>query len=90
MYGILLQSRRHAVQARKLRPARAGCVIGGGTGLRYSYIDLALTDVRRGSDLVRQRLRAGNVPKRSWLLFHDCEWAREWVGVWDDTPRPPR
>jgi hypothetical protein len=46
-----------------LRPRRLGCHIGGGTGLRYSYIDLALTDVQQGLDAVRRRLREGNVPK---------------------------
>src|SRR5262249_18052101 len=31
-----------------LVPSRLGCVVGGGTGLRYCYIDLALTDVDNG------------------------------------------
>ncbi len=35
-----------------LRPQKFGCHIGGGTGLRYSYIDLALTDVNRGVDAI--------------------------------------
>ena len=66
-----------------------GCCVGGGTGLRYSYIDLAVTDIRMASDALRKALRAGNVPKRSWILFFDDEWHREWVGVWDDSPSPP-
>jgi hypothetical protein len=73
-----------------LVPARLGCVIGGGTGLRYSYIDLALTEVQTGSQAVRTVLRGREVPRRSWLLFYDCEWKREWIGIWDDTVRPPR
>jgi hypothetical protein len=73
---------------RALKPARVGCVVGGGTGLRYSYIDLALTDVQEGSRLVREALRAGRIPRRTWLLFKDCEWEDEWIGVWDETPPP--
>jgi hypothetical protein len=72
-----------------LKEARVGCVIGGGTGLRYAYIDLALTDVLQASDIIRRVLRAGNIPRRSWLLFFDCEWEREWIGIWEDTPAPP-
>jgi hypothetical protein len=68
---------------------RLGCHVGGGTGLWYSYIDLALTDVDRGCEAVRRALQAGNVPKRSWILFFDDEWAREWIGVYDDSPPPP-
>jgi hypothetical protein len=66
-----------------------GCHVGGGTGLRYSYIDLALTDLREGVERVRQRLAQGNVPKRSWILFFDEELSGEWIGVYDDTPPPP-
>ncbi len=72
-----------------LKPDGLGCHIGGGTGLRYSYIELALTDVDRGAEIVRRRLQAGRVPNRSWILFHDGDLAAEWVGVYDDTPAPP-
>lgn len=72
-----------------LVPEKLGCHIGGGTGLRYSYIDLALTDVERGIQAVRQRLRAGKIPKRTWIQFFDSDLAAEWVGIYDDTPPPP-
>jgi hypothetical protein len=72
-----------------LKSAGLGCYIGGGTGLRYSYIDLALTDVKKGIAAVKDRLRAGNVPKRSWILFYDDYLAAEWVGVYPDSPPPP-
>jgi len=72
-----------------LKPDKLGCQIGGGTGLRYSYIDLALTDVDKGIQAVRRRLQTGNVPKRSWIQFFDSELAAEWVGVYDDSPPPP-
>jgi hypothetical protein len=71
-----------------LKPGELGCHIGGGTGLRYSYIDLAVTDVNRGIAAVQARLRQGNVPRRSWILFFDDELAGEWVGIYDDTPPP--
>ena len=42
-----------------LCPARLGCHVGGGTGKRYSYVDLALTDVDAGIQAVRRRMRRG-------------------------------
>jgi hypothetical protein len=72
-----------------LKSKRLGCSIGGGTGRRYSYIDLALTDLDRGIAEIRDRLRRGRVPKRSWIQFYDTELAEEWVGIYDDSPKPP-
>jgi hypothetical protein len=72
-----------------LKPDGLGCYFGGGTGLRYSYIDLGLTNVNKGIQVIRQRMQAGNVPKRSWILFFDSDLAAEWVGVYDDSPPPP-
>ena len=72
-----------------LVPALAGCVIGGGTGLRYSYIDLALANVNAALPLIKTRLHAGKVNRRSWLLFFDATLAEEWIGIYDDSPAPP-
>lgn len=72
-----------------LVPAAAGCVVGGGTGRRYSYIDLALTDPARGVPLVRDLLGAGGIPERTWLQFFDDDLAQEWVGMHATTPPPP-
>ena len=72
-----------------LIPAGLGCQIGGGTGWRYSYVDLALTDVEKGIEAVRARLRAGNVPRRSWIQFFNAEWEQEWIGIYPDSPPPP-
>ncbi len=72
-----------------LKPQKLGCQVGGGTGLRYSYIDLALTDVNQGIEAIKQRLRSGKVPKRSWILFYDSDLAAEWIGIYDDSPPPP-
>ncbi|MBE7491886.1 MAG: hypothetical protein HS108_09070 [Planctomycetes bacterium] len=67
-----------------------GCVVGAGTGRRYSYLDLALTDVQASLPLIRAHMRGAEVSRRSWLLFHDATLAEEWVGIYDDTPPPPR
>jgi len=72
-----------------LKPASLGCVFGGGTGMVHSYSDLALVDLPRGIQAIRKRLRAGKLPKRSWIQFFDDEYATEWVGIYDDTPPPP-
>ena len=70
-------------------PEALGCVIGGGTGKRYSYIDLALTDVRRAADLIRPALRKGRIPARTWLMFFDDELTEEWIGIGEGGGPPP-
>lgn len=72
-----------------LKPAGWGCQIGGGTGWRYSYIELALKDCGSALPAIREMLAAGNVPRRSWILFHNCEQETEWIGIYDDSPPPP-
>jgi hypothetical protein len=78
------EAARHALEAQD-----SGAVIGGGTGLRYSYIELALTDTTRGINAIRRAMQEGNVPRRSWILFHDTDYAAEWIGIYDDSPAPP-
>jgi hypothetical protein len=73
-----------------LEPRALGAHVGGGTGLRYSYVDLALTDVVAAMDALRPVLRAGKLPRRTWLQFFDAELADEWLPLWDDAPPPPR
>ena len=72
-----------------LIPAGVGCAIGGGTGRRYSYVDLALVHLNRGRQLVRDVLMQGGVSRRSWIQFFDDTLSREWIGIYDDTPPPP-
>jgi hypothetical protein len=72
-----------------LVPAQAGCVIGGGTGLRYSYVDLALVNLAAGRQAVRDVLLEGGIPRRTWLLFFDTALSREWAGVHDGAEPPP-
>jgi len=68
---------------------RLGVHIGGGTGLQYAYIDLALADLDRGVEQTRRVLRKIDVPERSWILFFDADLAAEWIGVYPETPPPP-
>lgn len=72
-----------------LVPNQLGCRIGGGTGLRYSYVDLAITDLDKAIPLIRQRLQEGGVPKRTWIQFFDGHLSEEWIGIHDDSPPPP-
>ncbi|HYQ46665.1 MAG TPA: hypothetical protein VER11_32070 [Polyangiaceae bacterium] len=72
-----------------LRPNGLGSVIGGGTGRRYTYIDLAIRHLDHGLSEVRRVLREVGVPERSWLLFFDAHLAEEWLGIYDTTPAPP-
>jgi hypothetical protein len=76
--------------AATLGPRELGVQVGGGTGLRYSYVDLALTDVGGAMEALRPVLRAGNLPKRTWLQFFDAALADEWLPLWDEAPPPPR
>jgi hypothetical protein len=66
-----------------------GAVLGGGTGLRYAYIDLALADISAALPVIRGCLRNLQIPKRSWLQFFDATLSQEWIGIYDDSPMPP-
>jgi len=72
-----------------LLEAGVGGCIGGGSGVRYAYIDLALTDVKHAAPIIRKTLSEQGAPIRSWLLFHDDDLAAEWIGIYADTPEPP-
>jgi len=70
--------------------AGLGVVVGTGTGKKYSYLDLALADVRQAIPVIIGQMRNAQVAKRSWLLFHDAHLADEWVAIHEDTPPPPK
>lgn len=70
--------------------AGVGCVVGTGTGRRYSYLDLALSDVAKALPLIREVGRSVGLAKRSWVQFHDEHLGDEWAGIHEDTPPPPR
>ncbi len=78
----------------QLRTAQLGAVIGVGTGVRYLYFTLALSNVAfadiAGSDVAGSNVAAsvsllkGELAKvvgiqRASLLFMDSEWANEWI-----------
>lgn len=71
-----------------LEPAGLGCVIGGGTGLRYSYVDLALTDVPHAWQALCELGQKGLFPA-VWLLFCDDELADEWLPLMPSLAPPP-
>ncbi|MCU0880329.1 MAG: hypothetical protein MUF06_21370 [Pirellulaceae bacterium] len=71
-----------------LLEAGAGCVIGGGSGLRYSYIDLALSNIQQAVPIIRRVLAAGRAPLHSWIQFFDDDLAAEWIGIYAHTPPP--
>jgi len=83
------RQRLHDLLDDGLMKRQVGCTIGGGTGLRYAYIDLALLDVRAAIGVIRRSLRTAGVGPRSWLLFFDGELADEWLGIHEDAPPPP-
>jgi hypothetical protein len=78
---------QHALDDRMI-PGKIGCVIGGGTGLRYSYIDLALVDVPQALPILQRIASDFFFPPASWLLFCDDELAAEWVGLHAKPTRP--
>ncbi len=61
-----------------------GAFIGGGTGWRYSYVDLALLDVERSVAVIRDILQRRHVTRRAWVLFFDDAFAN----VASDVPMP--
>jgi hypothetical protein len=67
----------------------AGAFVGGGLGMKYSYIDLALTDLDRGLDVARRALAEVPAPPRAWIQFFDADLAAEWIGILPDSPPPP-
>lgn len=74
---------------RALAEGNLGRAVGAGTGTRYSYVDLVVSDPARALERIVPVLREGKLPRRAWLLFFDDTLAAEWVGVWPETPPPP-
>lgn len=74
-----------------LRDARNGRVVGAGLGLRYAYVHLALASpVEIGLAQISDVGRRLGLPRRSWLLPFDSDWASEWHEIWPGAPAPPR
>jgi len=79
-----------------LRSQKVGSVVGNGAGLvlrhppAVAYIDLSLRDVDRGVSVLRKICAKHALSHQSWLRFYDADWQNEWIGMFADTPAPPR
>jgi hypothetical protein len=69
---------------------RAGRVVGSGIGIRYSYVDFALSSVEKAITVVSDVARRVGLSERSWLLFCDTVLEDEWAPVHPSSPAPPR
>ncbi|MBU2600742.1 MAG: hypothetical protein KKA32_01020 [Actinobacteria bacterium] len=89
--GSALQNRGEIDEAicAALIKERLGCIIGGGTGLRYSYVDLAILRPERSIPVIQSVLQQAGVPPRTWIHFFDADLQSEWVRVLAETPEPP-
>ena len=65
-----------------------GSVIGSGTGYRYQYIDLALSNFKEAIPLIQQLTVELGTPRRTWLLFFETPLKNEWIGMFEETPPP--
>jgi hypothetical protein len=72
-----------------LRPRGLGCVIGGGTGTTYSYVEVALMDPDQAWQALHTYMEPHDLPRRTWLLYHDSDLRALWHGWTDETPPPP-
>jgi len=86
----LLEDRNSIEDAleKALTKENLGCCIGGGTGYRYFYINLIITDLEKGTKLIKKLLQEEKISKHAWILFHDKVLRSEWIGVWDNSPKP--
>ncbi|HTU60348.1 MAG TPA: hypothetical protein VMF89_17980 [Polyangiales bacterium] len=73
---------------RALGTASVGRVIGGGTGVSYDYVYLALGNAEAGLSLASGVGRARELPPASWFLPLDSDLASEWSSVWPEASAP--
>ena len=71
-----------------LESQELGCLVGSGTGLRYTYLEVALTDLDNALLAIRETLQEGQVSRRSWVLFHDAVWQNEWFSIYEGASGP--
>ncbi|MEM9147544.1 MAG: hypothetical protein AAGC57_15250 [Pseudomonadota bacterium] len=55
-----------------LMAARIGGLTGRASGLEHAYIDLALTDIDRGAEVLRRTLAAQDITTPTWLIFDEA------------------
>ena len=68
---------------------KAGRVIGSGTGVVYSYVNLALANIERAVEVIRVVAQRLGLSPNTWLQFFDAPLTDSWVGLTSDTPAPP-
>ena len=88
--GAARLAERTAIEAqltRTLRPGQ-GALVGVGLGIRYCYLDLALSDPDCARGALLPALRPAIASQRAWLLFCDSELDREWIPVHSEAPKP--
>jgi hypothetical protein len=66
-----------------LSAAGLGCVIGAGTGIRYSYVDLAIIDAPASFALICKTLRDGRIGRNTRILAFDDDDDRRAINVSD-------
>lgn len=71
-----------------LLASHSGCCFGTAHGLRYQYIELAITNLKQAVAVARQFLAEHKVSLNSWFLFHDDDLAAEWIGIYRETTAP--
>jgi hypothetical protein len=62
-----------------------GAVTGVGLGVKTTYVDLALCNLETGLTRLVSKLKAEDVPARTFIQFFDSELADEWVAIWPDS-----
>jgi hypothetical protein len=65
----------------RLASNKLGAVVGNGLGMRYTYIDLALTDPALGLESLERLARTIRLPEKSWLLFCESDWRQHWFAI---------
>ncbi len=86
---LAARSKLEDVLDQVLVAGHAGRVVGGGMGLRYDYVYLALSDAERGLAAVVGFGRDARLPAASWLLPFDTDLGDEWLEIWPNTGAPP-
>ena len=63
-------------------------LVGLGLGIRYGYLDVAVSDPDCIHERLLPALRDSNISRRAWILFCDSELERMVVPVYADSPEP--
>lgn len=72
----------------RLASSKLGAVVGNGLGIRYMYIDLALTDLALAMESLVRLSRTLKFPEKSWLLFCESDWREHWLSIGKNAGTP--